>query len=63
MELFSDDVDGNKNLLPYDGIVEYYGRILSAPQADAYFDRLLNSINWQPDEAIIFGKKIITKRD
>ena len=30
--------------------------------ADIYFEKLLTTIQWQNDEAIIFGKKIITKR-
>ena len=62
MELFDLPADPHKNLLPAGGIVNYYGKILTQDQADLYFDRLANSLEWQNDEAIIFGKKIITKR-
>ncbi|MGJ7033331.1 alpha-ketoglutarate-dependent dioxygenase AlkB family protein [Niabella hirudinis] len=51
-----------QNLLPFDGIVHYHGTILDQEAADAYFENLLRSIEWRNDEAIIFGKRIITKR-
>ena len=60
MDLFNDD--NNTNLLPYDGEVIYYGHILSESEAWRYYDILLNEIAWQNDEALIFGKRIITKR-
>jgi alkylated DNA repair dioxygenase AlkB len=50
------------NILPRDGVVEYYGRIFDQSQADQYFDIFLDTIDWKPDEAMMFGKKIITKR-
>lgn len=50
------------NLLPYDGTVLYFGKILNTQLADHYFDLLRHSINWKKDQAIIFGKKILTKR-
>lgn len=52
----------NKNLLPYDGTVLYLGQIISAQQADDYFTELLHSIAWKNDEAMIYGKHIMTKR-
>lgn len=52
----------NINLLPYDGVVCYMGQMLEPPQSDVYFDRLLNSIAWQNDQAQIYGKLITTKR-
>ncbi|MFB2121596.1 alpha-ketoglutarate-dependent dioxygenase AlkB [Parapedobacter sp. 2B3] len=51
-----------KNWLPYEGTVNYYGKLLAQNQADFYLDRLLETIEWRNDEAVIFGKKIITKR-
>lgn len=51
-----------KNILPRDGEVYYYGPILSAEDAGIYFTKLLTNIAWKPDEAIIFGKHVITKR-
>jgi len=50
------------NLLPYDGIVNYYGKVMPIDKANHYLDILLNTIQWKNDEAIIFGRHIITKR-
>ena len=50
------------NLLPKDGVVNYYGALISPADADDYFKRLLANIEWKNDEAVIFGKRIITKR-
>ena len=50
------------NLLPYDGLVNYYGKVLKQNEAAYYFDMLLHTIDWKNDEAVIFGKHIITKR-
>lgn len=60
MELF--DIDSTINLLPKDGTVNYYGKVLNQKEADYYLEALLKSIKWRNDEAIIFGKRIITKR-
>jgi len=54
--------DANSNLLPQDGIVQYYGKLFSRQEADYYRDKLLNTIDWKNDEAVIFGKHITTKR-
>lgn len=50
------------NLLPYDGTVNYHGKIFGYNDAAYYFDCLLRTIKWKNDEVIIFGKHIITKR-
>jgi alkylated DNA repair dioxygenase AlkB len=52
----------NENLLPQDGTVVYYGKIFSTTDANHFTQILLDTIDWKNDEAIIFGKKIITKR-
>ncbi|MFT4568893.1 MAG: alkylated DNA repair dioxygenase AlkB [Saprospiraceae bacterium] len=62
MALFDLDIDPNKNLLPNDGTVNYYGKLLNQDLADSYFGALAYNIEWRNDEAIMFGKKIITKR-
>lgn len=62
MDLFNPTIDKTKNWLPEDGTVNYYGQILTKEQADFYYQKLLETIEWRNDEAIIFGKKIITKR-
>lgn len=62
MDLFNPNIDKSKNWLPKDGTVNYYGQILSKQKADWYFKQLLETIDWQNDKTIIFGKEIITKR-
>jgi len=62
MDLFSQFDNTPKNLLPKDGTVNYYGIVLSKELADYYYEALLNSIEWRNDEAIIFGKRMVTKR-
>lgn len=62
MNLFDDFFDKSRNYLPYDGTVNYFGKILPLSDANSYFDILSETIEWRPDEAIIFGKKIYTKR-
>jgi alkylated DNA repair dioxygenase AlkB len=59
--LFNEDCIGN-NLLHKDCPVNYYGKVLTPNEADRYFDLLLQSISWRNDEAVIFGKHIVTKR-
>ncbi|RZJ75098.1 MAG: alpha-ketoglutarate-dependent dioxygenase AlkB [Flavobacterium sp.] len=61
MNLFEDTTE-NQNLLPKDGTVNYYGKLMPQDQADRYLKSLLDTIEWKNDEAIIFGKRIITKR-
>lgn len=51
-----------ENLLPYDGIVHYYGKVFSQDEADEHFRVLETEIEWQHDVVIIFGKRIVTKR-
>lgn len=62
MDLFNQNEKQQKNWLPYDGTVNYYGKLFSKEEADIYLKKLLETIAWKNDEAIIFGKKIITKR-
>lgn len=62
MDLFGDSIDNTKNLLPKDGIVNYFGKLFSRREADHYFNNLLTNIEWKNDEAFILGKLIITKR-
>lgn len=60
MILFDDTDTGN--LLPYDGTVRYFGHIMDSMEADTYYKVLMTDIEWKNDEAVIFGKRIITKR-
>lgn len=62
MDLFSTEPEENRNLLPYEGTVRYYGKLMSTHDAGHYFDVLMNNIEWKNDEAVVFGKHILTKR-
>ena len=62
MDLFNELYDAELNLLPCDGIVNYYGQIYNEEEALIYYNFLLNGINWKNDQAVIFGKLIETKR-
>lgn len=58
MELFAND----QNILPYDGEAIYYGHILTESEARNYYTTLLETLPWRHDEAVIYGKRIATKR-
>ena len=60
MDLFSSEKI--KNILPFDGVTNYHGVVLNNEQCNFYYNELMQKINWKNDEAIIFGKRIITKR-
>jgi alkylated DNA repair dioxygenase AlkB len=60
MDLFS--TGNTPNLLPYDGTVIYYGKIFPGRASFHYLNRLLQTVEWKNDEAVIFGKHIVTKR-
>lgn len=60
MDLFNTNTVSS--LLPYDGEVSYYGPIMNAADAMKYYDSLIENIAWSNDQAMMFGKLIITKR-
>lgn len=62
MDLFWGQDREPENLLDYDGVVHYHGCVVDALAADDYYQQLLEYIQWQHDQAIIFGKTITTKR-
>lgn len=62
MKLFPESFNPNKNLLPSDGEVYYHGCVFSPSESDYFFQKLLSEIVWKNDEALIFGKRLITKR-
>jgi alkylated DNA repair dioxygenase AlkB len=53
----------DKNLLPKDGSVIYYGPVFPIDTANHYLETLMQTIEWRHDKTIIFGKKIQTKRE
>ena len=62
MELFDLPADPTENLLPYNGIVNYYGKVLSYEKATEYFKHLYHNITWKHDESVRHGKLIVAKR-
>jgi alkylated DNA repair dioxygenase AlkB len=62
METYININEDTANLLPGDGVALYYGTIFNKVQADNYYTSLLNGIEWQNDQAFIYGKLITTKR-
>lgn len=60
MDLFN--TSSIRNILPCDGIANYHGKVLNDTLSRYYFQLLLENIAWKNDEAIIFGKHIVTKR-
>lgn len=51
-----------KNILPFDGQADYYGAVMATADARAYMDHLMVNIEWRNDEAVIFGRHIVTRR-
>lgn len=62
MDLFSDSIMQANNILPIDGIVNYYGIVFPTDLADQYYGTLIENIEWKHDQANMFGKIIHTKR-
>ena len=60
MDLFNSEII--TNILPFDGITNYHGIILDKEKCTFYYNQLLKTIQFKNDEAMLFGKKIITKR-
>lgn len=61
MDLFN-QTNEIQNLLPKDGTVHHYGFVFSKIASDTFYDVFLNTIAWQNDEAIMYGKRIVTDR-
>ena len=61
-DLFSAHIDETSNLLPHDGTVNYYGQLFAENISNQYFEILSKKIERKQDEAVIFGKHILTKR-
>ena len=62
MQLFDIEADPKHNHLPYEGTVQYYGKVIQEMVADDYFEKLMQNIAWENDQAIILGRQITTKR-
>ena len=62
MQLFDIEADPRHNHLPYDGTVQYYGKVIQEMVADDYFEKLMQNIAWENDQATILDRQITTKR-
>jgi alkylated DNA repair dioxygenase AlkB len=62
MNLFSPQLAEPINVLPCDGEANYFGEVMPEEEAQQYFLLLLKQLAWRPDQAMIFGKLIETKR-
>lgn len=51
-----------RNLLPCDGEVHYHGAVLDAAEARRCFADLQQQVPWQPEEVVLFGRRIVTSR-
>lgn len=60
MDLFG--YEPTRNLLPHDGEAFYHGPILSTDEAGNFLRVLLTTVPWKNDEAVLYGKHIITAR-
>jgi len=62
MNLFESEPNSEKNWLPKDGTVNYFGKLFSKHKADSFYEMLFNTIKWEKDNIFIFGNHIITNR-
>lgn len=62
MDLFGLLLDPPINILPRDGSAHYHGVVFSDEDARYYLENFLNEIDWKNDEAIVFNKRIVTRR-
>lgn len=60
LDLFEPGI--SQNILPFQGIVENYGKILTTEQSNQYFNYFLNYLEWEHDEVYLYGKHYITDR-
>ena len=58
LDLGHPQIHEDTNLLAQDGTVNYYSKIFDEVVSNHYLERLLATIAWQHDQAIIFGKTI-----
>lgn len=54
MSLFP--ADSCENLLPYDGVLNDYGKVMPAAEADTLFTALYQTLPWQPDMLQVQGR-------
>lgn len=62
MNLFELDDNLPIQLLPHNGVVEYYGTVITSDESTKYFEKLLSMVSWKNDMAVIRGQQLTTKR-
>lgn len=56
--MFQDSI----NILHQDGIAIYHEKVVSDEQIKQFYGDLLNTLHWENERVVMFGKEIITKR-
>jgi len=54
--------DCEPNILPKDGRADYLAGLLSMQESINLMTQLQSSLSWEPDQLIMFGKKVTTRR-
>jgi len=57
------DCDPLQNYLPQDGELHYWGAVFGQDEAAQLTQRLLQEVNWRNDVAMMYGKRIVTRRE
>jgi alkylated DNA repair dioxygenase AlkB len=56
-------IQNNQILIPQPCLTKYSSSFLSVKESQILYEYFLNNIIWANDEAVIYGKRIITKRE
>jgi alkylated DNA repair dioxygenase AlkB len=56
-------IQNNHTLIPDPCLTTYQNGFISLEESQLLYDYFLNHIQWAHDEAVIYGKRIITKRE
>ena len=50
------------NILPKDGSAHYYPKVFSEQSSAQFLNQLQRSLTWEPDQLMMFGKLVTTRR-
>jgi alkylated DNA repair dioxygenase AlkB len=56
------DSNNKINILPFDGYVYYIPNFLTVTEQNEICEKLFSNLEWEPDQAVIYGKNVMTKR-
>ena len=51
-----------QNILPYDGVTQFFPRFFERADSDSFFSRFKNEIEWKHEPIKLFGKMIMQPR-